>query len=108
MISSVVVTYSLKPEAMAEHLRLIEAVFSQLREEQRGDVAYQVLRLADGVTFVHVSTSDTPDASNPLPELEAFRAFGVDLGSRVASPPTPSAAEVIASYRPEAPWFLGS
>jgi hypothetical protein len=100
MTAGVVVTYTLKPEAMDEHLHLITAVFDQLRAEQRDDVSYQVLRLADGLTFVHVSTSDTPDGSNPLPQLEAFRAFSADLGSRVATPPAPSTADVIGSYSP--------
>jgi len=98
--AGVVVTYTLRPEAMDEHLRLIGAVFDQLRAEQRCDVSYQVLRLADGVTFVHVSTSDTPDGSNPLPSLDSFRAFSTELGARVAAPPTPSAADVIGSYSP--------
>jgi hypothetical protein len=102
MTTGVVVTYTLKPAAMGEHLRLIGAVFEQLGAEQRDDVSYQVLRLADGVTFVHVSTSDTLDGSNPLPQLEAFRAFSEDLGSRVATPPAPSTADVIGSYSPGA------
>ena len=42
MISNVVVSYRVKPEAVAEHVRLIEAVFDQLRAEQRTDVDYKV------------------------------------------------------------------
>ena len=34
MITSVVVTYRVLPEAVAEHVRLIEAVFEQLRSEK--------------------------------------------------------------------------
>jgi hypothetical protein len=100
MISSVVVTYTLKPEAMAAHVRLVEAVFAQLLDEQRTDVGYQVVRLADGVSFLHLSTADTPDGVNPLPQLASFRAFSTELASRVATPPVPSAADVIGSYRP--------
>jgi hypothetical protein len=100
VITSVVVTYAVRPEALDEHLRLVEAVFAQLRDEARTDVAYQVLRLADGVSFVHVSTADTPDGSNPLPQLAAFRAFGADLVSRVTFPPNASAAGIVGSYAP--------
>jgi hypothetical protein len=100
MTAGVVVTYTLKPEAMGEHLALIEAVFAQLRDQQRSDVSYEVLRLADGVTFVHVSRSDTADGSNPLPQLDSFRAFSAGLASRVATPPAPSGADVIGSYSP--------
>jgi hypothetical protein len=33
LISSVVVSYTVRPEAVAEHVRLIEAVFQQLRDD---------------------------------------------------------------------------
>ena len=49
MISSVVVSYQVRPEAVAEHVRLIEAVFEQLNAEQPGNVEYKVVRLQDGV-----------------------------------------------------------
>jgi len=99
MISNVVVTYAVKPEAIEEHLRLIDGVFDQLRAEARDDVDYQVLRLADGVSFIHVSCADTADGSNPLPQLAAFRAFSADLASRVTAPPSAAAADVVAVYR---------
>jgi len=100
VISSVVVTYQVKPAALAEHVRLIEAVFEQLQAEQPDNVEYKVLCLADGVSFVHVSTADTPDGSNPLPDLAAFKEFGRDSAARVATQPNPTAADIIGSYRP--------
>ena len=103
MITSVVVSYQIKPEALDEHVRLIQGVFEQLRDERPGNVEYKVLRLADGVSFVHVSTADTPDGSNPLPELSAFKEFGKDIADRVATAPNPSAAAIIGSYLPAAP-----
>jgi hypothetical protein len=103
MISSVVVSYKVKPEAVAEHVRLIEGVFDQLRAEKLDNVEYKVLCLDDGVSFVHVSTADTPDGSNPLPALTSFQAFGKDSGSRVATPPVPTAATIIGSYLPVVP-----
>jgi hypothetical protein len=103
VISSVVVSYQVRPEAVAEHVRLIEAVFEQLRAEQPTNVEYKVVRLDDGVSFVHVSSADTPDGSNPLPELAAFKEFGRDSAARVATPPVPRAADIIGSYYPAAP-----
>ncbi len=103
MISSVVVSYQVRPEAVAEHVRLIGAVFAQLDREQPGNVEYKVVRLDDGVSFVHISSADTPDGSNPLPELAAFREFGSDLAARVATQPAPTAAEIIGSYSPANP-----
>jgi len=103
MISSVVVSYLVRPEAVDEHVRLIEAVFEQLRNEQPANIEYKVMRLADGVSFVHVSTADTADGSNPLPKLAAFQQFGQNAGARVASTPVPTAADIIGSYHPNAP-----
>jgi hypothetical protein len=102
MITSIVVSYQVKPEALEEHVALIEGVFTQLHAEQPGNVEYKVLRLDDGVSFVHVSTADTPDGSNPLPELAAFKEFGKDIADRVATAPNPTAAAIIGSYHPTA------
>jgi len=102
VITSVVVSYQVRPEAVAEHLRLIEAIFTQLHAEQPGNVEYKVVRLADGVSFVHVSSADTADGSNPLPGLSAFQEFGRDIAARVATAPVPTAADIIGSYVPPA------
>ncbi len=103
LISSVVVSYQVRPEAVAEHVRLIKAIFEQLQAEQPSNVEYKVMCLQDGVSFVHVSTADTPDGSNPLPELTSFRAFGKDSAARVATAPMPTAAEIIGTYQPAGP-----
>ena len=103
MISSVVVAYRVEPEAVEEHVRLIEDVFTQLHAEQPGNLEYKVVRLDDGVSFVHVSTADTPDGSNPLPAMSAFQAFGRDSADRVATPPVPTAADIIGTYQPATP-----
>jgi len=103
MISSVVVSYTVRPEAIDEHIRLIEAVFAQLHAERPANIEYKVMRLQDGVSFVHVSTADTPDGSNPLPEMAAFREFGKDSAARVATTPVPTAADIVGSYQPTRP-----
>jgi hypothetical protein len=103
VITSVVVSYQVKPEAVDEHVRLIQGIFEQLRADRPDNVEYKVVRLADGVSFVHVSSADTPDGSNPLPQMAAFQEFGADVGSRVATPPNPTAADIIGSYLPTVP-----
>ena len=100
MISSVVVSYTVRPEAVAEHVRLIEGVFEQLHSEHPGNVEYKVMCLQDGVSFVHVSTADTPDGSNPLPEMTSFQKFNENASGRVATPPVPTPADIIGSYHP--------
>ena len=103
MISNVVVSYQVRPDAVAEHVRLIEAVFEQLHAEQPGNVEYKVVRLDDGISFVHISSADTPDGSNPLPGMAAFKEFGRDSAARVATTPVPTAADIIGSYYPAEP-----
>ena len=98
MRTSVVVTYTLKPEAYEEHVGLIRRVFEQLAAETPETVDYQVMRLEDGVSFVHVSTADTPDGANPLGTLSAFQEFNRTVGERVATPPKPVPATVIGEY----------
>jgi hypothetical protein len=100
VISNVVVSYRVKPEAVAEHVRLIEAVFDQLRAEQRTDVDYKVIRLDDDVSFVHVSTADTPDGSSPLPTMSSFQEFGRALSERVATPPEAKPGAIVGTYSP--------
>jgi hypothetical protein len=97
--NNTVVTYTVRPEARAEHVRLIERIFAQLQTEQPGNVDYQVVCLADGVSFVHVSNHDTADGASPLPALSAFKEFTSDLAQRVATPPTASDATTIGTYR---------
>jgi hypothetical protein len=103
MISNVVVSYTVRPEALDEHIRLIEAVFAQLHAEGPANIEYKVMRLDDGVSFVHVSSADTPDGSNPLPELAAFREFSKDSAARVATTPVPTPAAIVGSYYPNPP-----
>jgi hypothetical protein len=64
VISSAVVSYQIRPAAVAEYVRLIEAVFEQLHAEQPDNVQYKAVRLDDGLSFVHVSSADAPDGSN--------------------------------------------
>lgn len=103
MISTVVVAYQVRPDALAEHVRLIEAIFAQLHAEQPANVEYKVVRLDDGISFVHMSSADTPDGSNPLPRLAAFQEFGRDSAARVSTPPVPTAAAIVGSYIPTVP-----
>ena len=100
VISNVVVSYQIRPEVLAEHLALIKGVFDELGDTGPENVEYKVLRLDDGVSFLHVSTATTPDGSNPLPELASFQRFAKDLAQRVATPPSPTDAQIVGSYVP--------
>src|SRR5258708_25773361 len=69
VITSVVVSYQGRPEAVAEHVRLIEAGFGQLYSEPPGHVRDDAVGLADWVTFPPLFSAPTPDGSNPPPDI---------------------------------------
>lgn len=92
------IRYATRPEAAETNQRLVEQVFAQLQAEDPGGVRYLSLRLADGVSFVHLVTGDT----GALAELSAFAEFQRELGDRVVEGPTRSEVTLVGSYR-----FLG-
>ena len=91
-----VVRYKTKPEKAEENARLIEKVFQELRAKSPNDIRYLALKLADG-SFVHFSIADA-DVS-PIPKLEAFRAFQLDIKERCVEPPQSSDATIVGNYR---------
>jgi hypothetical protein len=75
MVATVVIHYAVRPEAATENQKLIEAVFEQLAVSRPSEFRYTVVKLADGVTFVHVIQGDRTKASEALTQLTAFQAF---------------------------------
>jgi hypothetical protein len=95
-MKNVVVRYKVKPERLAEHEALIARVFAQLAEVRPKDLRYEVFKLADGLSFVHLAThSATP---NPLTDLEAFKAFAADVKSRLDEGPISSEASAVGCF----------
>ncbi len=56
------IRYKTKPETADENQRLVEKVYEELTAQDPGGVHYATLRLEDGVTFMHLFTTDTDDA----------------------------------------------
>jgi hypothetical protein len=99
-MSAVVVRYQAKPERADENQRLIEAVFADLDRLRPKGFSYRVLRLDDGVSFVHVMIEDD-DASEPgsLHQVPAFAAFTAEVADRCDVPPLAMPATVVGEYR---------
>jgi hypothetical protein len=93
------IRYKTKPEAAAENQRLVEKVYEELRARDPGGVHYATLRLEDGVTFMHLFTTDSDDAANTLGGISAFAEFQRDLPQRCAEPPVAQPVTVVGSYR---------
>jgi hypothetical protein len=94
----VIVRYTVKPEHAAENQALIEDVFASLERDRPDGIGYSVFKLADGVSFVHVTTHDSPDGVNPLTAVPAFKAFAAGVKERCAVQPVSSTATTIGRY----------
>ena len=95
----VVVRYKVKANRLEEHEDLIRKVFAELATVRPAGLAYQALKLEDGVSFVHVATISTADEQNPLTTLPAFKAFAANIGDRCEEKAVNSAATAIGAYR---------
>jgi hypothetical protein len=96
MSKTVVVRYRTTSEAAEENQRLIEQVYAELASDEPEGLRYLTLRLADGVTFVHVALRE---GAATLSDVAAFGEFQRDLGARVEAPPDASPATLVGSYR---------
>lgn len=94
----VVVRYRVRPDRLAEHETKLRAVFDALEREPRAGLRYTALRLADGVSFVHLALVSTTDASNALTSLPAFRAFVADIAERCDEPPVSTDASAVGHF----------
>jgi hypothetical protein len=96
MSRTVVVRYKTRPEAAEENQRLVERVFAELHEKDPGGTRYATFRLADGVTFIHVSVTEG-DVS-PVTTTAAFAEFQRGVDGRCVELPVLTEATVVGSY----------
>ena len=95
----VMVRYTVKPDRVEENEALVRAVYEELHRAAPEGLRYATFRLADGVGFVHVSSTETDDGRNPLTEIEAFARFQEAIGERCDEPPVVTELTEIGSYR---------
>ena len=93
------IRYKTKPEFADENQRLVENVYEELRARDPGGVHYATLRLADGVTFLHLFTTDSDDGAKTLGGIAAFTEFQKELRQRCAEAPVAQDVTVVGSYR---------
>ena len=101
MTETRIVRYTTTPESAEENARLIRAVFAELAERELTGVRYSAHRLDDGVSFVHVATTERGDAS--LTTLESFAAFQAGIADRCVDGPHVALADVVGSFGVGAP-----
>ena len=99
-MTATVVRYRTKADRADENQRLVEAVFADLEQRGTKGFTYQSLRLADGVSFVHVVVEDdSVDSPDSLQDVPAFQAFLADIADRCDVQPEPSGATVVGGWR---------
>jgi hypothetical protein len=94
-----VIRYRTRPESADENQRLVEDVYTELAARDPGGMRYATLRLADGVTFIHIFMTDTDDTPNTMGNIAAFAEFQRELAQRCVEQPAAQAATVVGSYR---------
>jgi hypothetical protein len=75
----------------------VRAVFDELRSRAPAGLRYASYRLADGVTFLHLATLESPD-ENPLVALPAFKTFQKHLKDRCVEAPVVTELSPVGSY----------
>jgi hypothetical protein len=99
-MKTVMVRYKTSEAHAQANEQLVRAVFDELRSRAPEGLRYASYRLADGVTFVHIATLQTPD-ENPLAVLPAFKAFQAQLKDRCVEVPVVTELSAIDSYSAE-------
>ena len=95
----VMVRYKVKPEQAARNEELVRQVYEELRQTTPAGLHYATFVLEDGVSFVHVASSETEDGRNPLQDVAAFRAFQEGIAERCDEPPATMVVREVGSYR---------
>jgi sulfite reductase alpha subunit-like flavoprotein len=93
-----VIRYKTKAGSTDENERLIKSVFQELEAKSPDGIRYAVLKLGDG-SFVHFVVVEAPEASSPLRDLAAFRAFQTDIAARCIDAPQSAEASIVGNYR---------
>ncbi|GLF98776.1 hypothetical protein [Streptomyces yaizuensis] len=91
-----VVRYTMRPETADANQELVENVFAELSRKRPEGVRYASLRLADGVTFVHVAIIE--EGAMQLTDLAAFQEFQKGFAERADGTPQAGPATVVGSW----------
>jgi hypothetical protein len=81
------VRYKLKPDRVTENEELVRAVYAELHRTEPDGLRYATFQLEDGVSFVHLASTETEDGHSPLSELQAFKRFQENIDDRCDEAP---------------------
>lgn len=95
----VMVRYRVKPDQVAKNEALVRAVYDELQQKNPPGLRYATFQLEDGVTFVHLASTETEDGTSPLAGIGAFQEFQQDIKERCDEAPHVTELREIGSYR---------
>ena len=93
----VMVSYRVRPDRAEENETFVRAVYEELQANEPAGLRYATFKLEDGVSFVHIA--ETEDEHNPLPRMEAFKAFQAGIRDRCDEPPVVTELTEVGSFR---------
>jgi hypothetical protein len=94
----VMVRYKTKPDRAIENEDFIKKVFAALDRDRPPGIQYSSYKLADGVSFVHVTVYEMEDGLNPLTGIAEFKNFTAGVKDRCEEPPVTTEITVVGSY----------
>ena len=92
------VRYRVHPDRVAENVGLVRGVYEALAQVRPAGLRYATYRLADGVTFLHLMSAETPEANEALRQLAAFKAFTAGVKERCDLPPATEEVTEVGRY----------
>ena len=95
----VIVRYKVKPDRVRENEELVRAVYDELHRVQAAGLRYATFKLDNGVSFVHLASTETEDGRNPLSDLQAFKQFQANIEERCDEAPVVTEMGEIGSFR---------
>jgi hypothetical protein len=90
------VRYKVKPDRAEENAQLVRAVYDELHRTEPAGLRYATFQLEDGVSFVHIAS--TEDGQNPLSQVEAFARFQDGIADRCDERPVVTQLREIGSF----------
>ncbi len=97
-MKKIFVRYKVKTDKVTENETLVKEVYKQLHANKIDGFHYTTIKLADGVSFVHIAFVDTEEANTTFNQLPAFKNFQANIKERCEELPAATQFTVIGSY----------
>jgi hypothetical protein len=97
-MKTLMIRYKTTKEGAATNEAKVHAVFDELRKARPAGLKYGTLRLADGVSFVHIAVMESPEVGDALTSLPAFKEFQKGLAARCVEAPAITELVAVDSY----------